>query len=124
VIHLDTNFLIGALLPASAPQTAIDRWMTSGENIGVSAVAWAEFLCGPLLPPQSALAGGWISAFEPLLPEDAKMAAELFNLAGRRRGTLADCMIAATAIRTGASLATLNDADFRPFMSAGLVLQQ
>jgi predicted nucleic acid-binding protein len=56
----------------------------------------------------------------PVEAADAAKAAELFNLAGRRRGSLADCLIAAVALRCGASLATENRADFAPFVSAGL----
>ncbi len=56
----------------------------------------------------------------PLMPADAVKAAELFNLAGRRRGSLADCLIAAAALRAGAAVATENRADFAPFAAAGV----
>ena len=57
-----------------------------------------------------------------LLQEDAKVSARLFNDAGRRRRSMFDCMIAATALRFDSALATANIEDFRRFSSAGLEL--
>jgi predicted nucleic acid-binding protein len=76
--------------------------------------------CGPV--PQQAIANAAVIVGppEPITEQDAKLGAELFNRAGRRRGSLADCLIAAVALRLGASLATENRSDFTPFVSAGL----
>ncbi|MBI4025667.1 MAG: hypothetical protein HY360_11855 [Verrucomicrobia bacterium] len=59
---------------------------------------------------------------KPFLFPDAVKAAELFNLTGRRSRSLADCMISAVAIRRGATLATINIADFQSFQQHGLIL--
>jgi predicted nucleic acid-binding protein len=50
------------------------------------------------------------------------MAAELFNKTGRRRGSRLDCLIAATAAVARAEIATVNEADFKPFLPHGVKL--
>jgi len=91
-----------------------------GAPIGMSAISWAEFLCGPIEARDVALAARVVREQVPFLGEDAALAARLFNVSGRRRGTLADCMIAASALRTDATLATANPEDFRRLQPAGL----
>ena len=122
MIHLDSSFLVHALARDSAEDRRLRRWLIEGEPLAVSAVGWAEFLCGPVDVTQVELAARLLEAPEPFLDADAALAARLFNLGGRRRGTLVDCMIAATAVRAGAPLATANPADFRRFERAGLRL--
>lgn len=120
MIHLDTGFLIRALRGKSVEDRQLREWLTQGEPIGISVVSWTEFLCGPVGADDVALASRVIDEPVALLAGDAGLAAKLFNLSGRRRGSLNDCMIAATALRVGASIATSDLADFRRFESAGL----
>ncbi len=58
----------------------------------------------------------------PFAEADCVLSARLFDLGGRRRHSLLDCMIAAVALRAGAALATANPSDFRRFEPAGLRL--
>jgi predicted nucleic acid-binding protein len=124
VVHLDTNFLIQALVAGSAPEAKLVGWMSTGEQIGISAIAWSEFLCGPLASQDEALALSFLTAPEAFLAPDARKAADLFNATGRRSRSrsLADCQIAAVALRLGARVATTNVADFAPFQAHGLLL--
>jgi predicted nucleic acid-binding protein len=122
MIYLDTSFLIRALVPGSAEDHRLRTRLRSKEIIAVSAIVWAEFLCGPVGSHHVALATLIVGEPVPFLPQDAMLAARLFNLTGCRRGTLIDCMIAATAIRQGAALATSNLEDFRRFEPHGLRL--
>jgi predicted nucleic acid-binding protein len=122
VIHLDTSFLIRALARGTVEDRCLRRWLGEGETLAVSAVGWVEFLCGPVQAAHVALAGRILEPPVPFLAEDAALAARLFDLGGRRRGSLVECMIAATAVRAGAILATANPADFRRFVRVGLRL--
>ena len=47
MICLDTSFLIHALAPTSPEGRALRGWVTEDIRLTVSAIAWAEFLCGP-----------------------------------------------------------------------------
>lgn len=122
MIHLDTNFVVGGLRPGAPEDAAIRRWLAAGQSLGVSAQAWAEFLCGPVPGADVATAREMLGSPIDLTDADAELAADLFNAGGRRRGSLGDCMIAAVAIRRGAELATVNTADFRRFAARGLRL--
>jgi predicted nucleic acid-binding protein len=122
MIHFDTNFLIQTVVAGSAAHEKFRGWAQAREDCNTSSIAWAEFLCGPLDAPAEAIAWQIFPHPEPFLPADAVLAARLFNQTGRRSRSLADCMIAAVAIRCGARLATSNTADFQPFLPHGLIL--
>lgn len=122
MVHFDTNFLIQTTVAGSSAHERFRSWASAQENFNVSSVAWAEFLCGPLDATAESIARQIFPNPEPLLSVDAALAAKLFNQTGRRSRSLADCMIAAVAIRCGAKLATINAADFQPFVQRGLVL--
>jgi predicted nucleic acid-binding protein len=120
MIHLDTGFLIRALVRNSSEDIKLRTWLRSDTQLGMSSIAWAEFLCGPLDRNDIALADRIVPDRQPFTDEDAVLAARLFNISGRRRGTFMDCMIAAVAVGIGASLATSNPEDFRRLEPAGL----
>jgi predicted nucleic acid-binding protein len=122
MVHCDTNFLIQATVAGSPAHARLAGWASAQEFFNVSTIAWAEFLCGPMDATAEALARQIFSNPEPFLSADAALAASMFNQTGRRSRTLADCMIAAVALRCGAKLATLNTGDFLPLTSHGLVL--
>lgn len=91
--------------------------------MAVSAVVWYEFLIGPLELREAELARAFIQGGILAVGEaDAELAAQLFNAAGRQRILKTDSLIAATAIRAGAELVTLNREDFLPFADQGLRL--
>ena len=120
MIHLDTSFLIRALARGTAQARALRVWLREGKEVAVCTVGWAEFLCGPVGPKAGAHVLDFLAEPLPFLEEDARRAAELFNVAGRKRGSLMDCMIAASALRHSAPLATANPSDFRLFEDEGL----
>ena len=120
MIQLDTSFLIRALVKGSPEDGLLRQWLNDGTPIVVSAIAWTEFLCGPLQVKETRIAELLISEVLPFSAEDAELAADLFNSSGRRRGSLMDCMVAASALRRDVLLATANPADFRRLEARGL----
>lgn len=124
MIHLDTNLLVELVTIGSAGGQAVRGWLLQGEKVGASAIAWSEFCNGPLSKDQKdaafAVLNGNIADFT---WREGEEAARLFNLGGRRRGSHADCMIAAAAMAAGARLATRNGADFSRFALQGLHLE-
>jgi predicted nucleic acid-binding protein len=124
VIHLDTNILID-IVTANSPQVSLVRqWLLDGRVLTASAVAWSEFLNGPHSHGQkdavrSVLAGG----IRPFDENQAELASRLFHITGRRRGSHADCMIAAAALAKRDVVATRNLKDYQRFVPHGLMLE-
>ena len=123
MIHLDTNYLIGLAVRGSSPAQNVDQWLATGEALAASALAWTEFLNGPVSADEITLVESVITGnLVPFEKPTAVLAAKLFNQGGRRRGSRFDCLIAATAILANAGLATENQKDFTPFVPFGLKL--
>jgi predicted nucleic acid-binding protein len=124
MIHLDTNYLIGLLVRGSHEASEVDQWLIAGESLATSAIAWTEFLNGPVTALE-------VSQVEAVLQSqivsfgkaEATLTADLFNKTRRRRGSRFDCLIAATAISNQSELATLNVVDFKVFIPHGLKLK-
>ena len=122
MIHLDTSFLIRALVRDSPEDGRLRGWMEARKPLAISVIAWSEFLCGPIDDTALELASLIVGNRAEFTEEMAADAARLFNGSGRRRGTMIECMIAASAIAESASIATSNPEDFRRFEAFGLAL--
>jgi len=122
VIHLDTNALIALPLWLRKGHPLIAR-VEVGEPVATSAIAWYEYLSGPIDAKEAHLVENFIE--RRVLVTDARqaqLAADLYNAAGRKRSLKIDALIAAAAIVNGAELLTLNLQDFAPFAARGLRL--
>ncbi|HEX7878307.1 MAG TPA: PIN domain-containing protein [Candidatus Eisenbacteria bacterium] len=121
-IHLDTSFLIRAMIRDTVQDLRLREWLTAGESVAITAIAWTEFLCGPVGPTDVELARELIREQVAYHEEDASLAARLYNQSGRRSRSLTDCMIAASCIRSEATLATTDAKDFQRLIPLGLRL--
>jgi predicted nucleic acid-binding protein len=123
-LHLDTNLLIDLVTEGSPHVALVRQWLEDGETLGASAVAWSEFCNGYLTAEQKdaifAVLDRQVSDFT---WRQAEEAARLFHRTGRRRGSHADCMIAAAAMAAGVPVATRNVKDFERFVPFGLKLR-
>lgn len=123
MILLDTNYLIRMLVDASEEAERIDSWIDGGTDLCTSAIAWYEFLSGPVDPPGIEIVRRTIQGrVLEFADSQGAEAARLFNGAGRNRTLRVDAMIAATAILSECALATENLDDFAPFEPFGLHL--
>jgi len=122
VICLDTNYLIRCLEDGSEEANRITDWYRRGERLIAPMPAWYEFLCGPITAEQEEIVRAFLAEVIPFHEEQAREASRLLNATGRKRGLRVDAMIAATAIVSGARLATGNRNDFAPFLEHGLEL--
>lgn len=121
-IHLDTSFMIRALVAGTLEDHAIREWLRNEIPLVMSSICWAEFLCGPLSQEEVSETRTFLQEPQPFTHNDAAKTSELFNKSGRKRGSMIDCMVAAQAICNSATLATSNPEDFKKFESHGLLL--
>lgn len=123
MIHLDTNLLIALIHRFDVHHATATRIIAGPGPFATSTVAWMEFHSRPVHPrdiaaSKSVLNGG-IAPFDEAA---ATLAGNLYHLTGSKRRTRLDTMIAATAILSGAWLATVNREDFSVFVPHGLKL--
>ena len=121
-MHLDTSMLISLGDIRSPVRKRVMECLMAGEPLHVSAVAWAEYLCGPLKAGEEGRCLTILDRVEPVDASTAALAAHLFNSTGQRAGSMGDCMMAASAILANEPLATEHSADFEPFVPHGLIL--
>jgi predicted nucleic acid-binding protein len=124
-LHLDTNILIALLDPHSASYQQVLKSCEAGLLPATSALAWHEFVRGPISGEQMVLVDAIVGKrIQPMTRSVAELGARLFNATGRRRASTADCLIAACAIENKATLMTLNEEDFTPLEKFGLIINR
>ena len=115
IVHLDTSVLVHALTGTRQSFSALERTVAARHVIAVSALALYEWLRGPRtaaeLEDQEMLLPA--AAARPFGLNEARRAAGLYRTVKRARGRDMDFAIAACALEHGASLWTLNPADFK-----------
>jgi predicted nucleic acid-binding protein len=115
VIHLDTSVLVDALTGPRRSARRLRNVLERGERLSISTLVLYEWLRGPrgeseleyqetLFPADRAVSFG---------PREAAIAADLYRTVARARQREFDLGVAACALTSGASLWTLNPADFR-----------
>ena len=122
-IHVDTSALIDAL---TGPRRSLDvliGFAEEGHRLALSAIVLYEWLRGPRTRAELAVQEELFPRARavPFGPEPAAIAARLYAGAARPRGREIDLAVAACALHDGASLWTLNRADFRDLPDLSLV---
>jgi predicted nucleic acid-binding protein len=115
VIHLDTSVLIDALTGPRRSMPALRAIVADGIRLSVSAIVLYEWRRGPRAEMELAIETALLGpeAVVPFGEAEARLAADLYRSLKRARGRELDIAIAACAVSQGASLWTLNPADFQ-----------
>ena len=115
MIHLATAVLIAALTGKRTAAAAVRERVRDGIRLGLCTIVLYEWWRGPRteeeLADQELLFPSRLAI--PFGPREAAIAAEIYSRVRRPRGREIDIAIAACAVSQGASLWTLNAADFR-----------
>ena len=123
MICLDTNYLIRGVTVGTEEAAELVAWVEAGEILITPMPAWFEFICGPVTDEQMETMRAFLTTIVPFGEAEAMEAARLFNAIDRKRSLRVDSMIAGTASAAKARLATMNRADFEPFVPHGLQLR-
>jgi len=122
VIHLDTSVLVDALTGARRSGPALREMFERRERVALSAMVLYEWLRGPRreveIVDQEALFP--LDQAQPFGAREAAVAAGLYRKVSRARDREFDLAVAACALTSGATLWTLDKADFRDI--PGLIL--
>jgi predicted nucleic acid-binding protein len=115
VIVLDTSVLVDSLTGEKRSAPALRRVFERGERVVVPALVYYEWLRGPRLPQELALAERLFPRESAIVfgPAESALSAKRYGSVRRPRGREMDLAIAACAIAREAELWTLNPADFR-----------
>jgi len=115
MVHIDTSVLIDALTGPKRSSDDLRELLAGPEPVTISSIVLFEWLRGPRSAKET-------EAQEALFPSadsapfgflEARIASQLYKLVKRARGREADLAVAACALASGASLWTLNEADFK-----------
>jgi predicted nucleic acid-binding protein len=114
IVHIDTSALVDSLTGPRRSLPRLTSLVRDGHRIAISSLVYYEWRRGPRTTAE-------LAAQETLLPQDAVVAfdgpaaarsADLYRRVSRARGREIDLAIAACALSHGATLWTLNVADF------------
>ena len=114
-VYLDTSVLVDALTGPRRSVAALERAVSRGHVLAISALVLYEWLRGPRAPGEIEDQEALLPASEARAfgPAEAARAAALYRSIRRPRGRDMDLAIAACALEQRARLWTLNPADFK-----------
>ena len=112
---LDTSVLVDSLTGEKRSAPALRHTFERSERVVLPALVCYEWLRGPRLPQELALAEHLFPSESAIVfgPAEAVLSARLYRSVRRPRGREIDLAIAACAIVRDAELWTLNPADFK-----------